>query len=127
LDRIDLHVDVPAVSHRELTGGDGGESSETVRERVISARRVQAERFKDENIYANARMSPGITNRYCRGSAEAEKLLELAMGKLSLSARAYHRILRVARTIADLEECGHIETHHMAEAIQYRSLDKESR
>jgi magnesium chelatase family protein len=72
-------------------------------------------------------MSPAVTNKYCVATSDAQKLLKQAMGKLSLSARAYHRILRVARTIADLEESDHIETHHMAEAIQYRSLDRESR
>jgi magnesium chelatase family protein len=95
-----------------------------VRERVTRARRLQAERFKSNSFFTNARMSPAVTNKYCVSSTDAQTLLKQAMGKLSLSARAYHRILRVARTIADLEECERIETHHMAEAIQYRSLDR---
>ncbi len=127
LDRIDLHVDVPAVRHRELTGEECGESSAAVRERVIAARRLQAERLKENGSFTNARMSPAVTNRYCVATPEPQKLLKQAMAKLSLGARAYHRILRVARTIADLEGCEHIETHHMAEGIQYRSLDRESR
>jgi magnesium chelatase family protein len=126
LDRIDLHVDVPAVRHRELVGQEGGERSAAVRERVMRARRLQAERFKGRGTYTNARMSPAITNKYCGASAEAQRLLKQAMAKLSLSARAYHRILRVARTIADLEEGRRVATHHMAEAIQYRSLDREA-
>jgi magnesium chelatase family protein len=124
LDRIDLHVDVPAVRHRELVGEGGGERSAAVRQRVMHARRLQAARFKNNGFYTNARMSPAVTNEYCAATTEAQKLLKQAMVKLSLSARAYHRILRVARTIADLEECGQIETQHMAEAIQYRSLDR---
>lgn len=125
MDRIDLHVDVPAVRHRELTGEQNGERSAAVRERVIAARCMQAERFKGNGFFTNARMSPAVTNKYCESSEDSKRLLKQAMAKLSLSARAYHRILRVARTIADLEKSDCIETHHMAEAIQYRSLDRE--
>jgi magnesium chelatase family protein len=125
MDRIDIHVDVPAVCHDELASQDRGERSERVRERVLRARKLQARRFQGECHYTNARMDAADTVRRCRSSREARVLLKEAMEKLSLSARAYHRILRVARTIADLEGAGSIETHHMAEAIQYRSLDRE--
>jgi magnesium chelatase family protein len=127
LDRIDLHVDVPAVRHRELAGEADGERSSAVRERVARARRIQSERFKGEGIYTNSRMSPAVTNMYCVACSEAAKLLKQAMAKMSLSARAYHRILRVARTIADLAGAESIEVNHMAEAIQYRSLDREAK
>jgi magnesium chelatase family protein len=125
MDRIDIHVDVPAVRHDELASQDCGERSKRVRERVMRARELQERRFGAAGIYTNARMDAADTVRLCRASAEARRLLKEAMEKLSLSARAYHRILRVARTIADLEGADAIETHHMAEAIQYRSLDRD--
>jgi len=124
MDRIDLHIEVPGVRHEELMGEDCGERSATVRSRVMKARRIQLERFKGEGSYTNARMNPAITKRYCTAGTQAQRPLEQAMARLSLSARAYHRILRVARTISDLEDCTQIESHHMAEAIQYKSLDR---
>ena len=125
MDRIDIHVEVPAVRHDELASRDCGELSERVRVRMRGTRGVQARRFGGEGIYTNARMDASNTVRHCGSSTQARRLLKEAMEKLSLSARAYHRILRVARTIADLEGAEAIETHHMAEAIQYRSLDRE--
>jgi len=125
MDRIDLHVDVPAVRHDDLAGAACGETSADVRTRVMRARAVQAERFARKGCYTNAAMSPADTNRYCESTRDARRLLKQAMAKLSLSARAYHRILRVARTIADLDGAAVIGCTHMAEAIQYRSLDRE--
>jgi magnesium chelatase family protein len=126
MDRIDLHVEVPAVRHDDLVAEECGEPSIVVRRRVVRARRVQAERFKGRGYYTNSRMSPADVKRYCTSSAEAQGILKSAMARLSLSARAYHKILRVARTISDLEGCDNIEVQHMAEAIQYRSLDRET-
>ena len=126
LDRIDLHVEVPAVSHDELSGEDSAEPSRAVKDRVMRARRIQMERFKGDGSFTNARMPPKFIRKYCRLGGAAEQLLKHAMVKLSLSARAYQRILRVARTIADLEGRERVDSHHVAEAIQYRSLDRAS-
>src|SRR5947207_8521811 len=124
LDRIDIHIDMPAVKYRELRDDSGGEASETIRRRVMSARQRQLRRYAGEKIYCNAQMSPRQIRKYCEISAECERLLETAMSRLGLSARAHDRILKVARTIADLEPCEHIQTTHISEAIQYRSLDR---
>ncbi len=125
LDRIDIHVEVPAVKYRELREGPPGESSAEVRNRVIEARRRQAERFAGEkNLYSNAQMPPKMIRKYAAISAESEKLLESAMARLGLSARAHDRILKVARTIADLAGAADIEPKHLSEAIQYRTLDR---
>ena len=125
LDRIDIHIDVPRVPYRELSSEDGGETSEGVRERVNRGREVQLERFKGKRIFCNAHMGPRHIKQYCELDGEGSKLLETAMERLSLSARAYHRIIKVARTIADLAGEERITTTHLAEAIQYRSLDRE--
>ncbi len=125
MDRIDIHIAVPAARHDDLAGETTGESSCAVRERVLRAREIQAERLDGSGIYVNALMGPGVTKRHCVADDDARRLLKGAMGKLSLSARAYHKILRVARTIADLDGRDTIASHHMAEAIQYRSLDRE--
>lgn len=124
LDRIDIHIDVPAVSYRELAGKNAGESSEEIRKRVEEARRIQLNRFKEIGIYANAQMSAKLIERFCKIDADSKKLLEMAVEKLGLSARAHYRILKVARTIADLEGAEEIKSSHIAEAIQYRSLDR---
>jgi magnesium chelatase family protein len=124
LDRIDIHIDMPAVKYRELRSDSGGESSETIRCRVISARQRQLRRYAGEKIYCNAQMSPRQIRKYCEISAECERLLETAMSRLGLSARAHDRILKVGRTIADLEASEQIQTAHVSEAIQYRSLDR---
>lgn len=126
LDRIDIHIDVPAVRFKELTGRDApeAESSLSVRERVTRARARQHERFRTEGIFANASMTPRLIRRFCRIEAESEHLLESAMTRLGLSARAYDRILKVSRTIADLEGSDEIRTQHLAEAVGYRSLDR---
>lgn len=126
LDRIDLHVEVTPVSFQELSSQPKGENSAAIRERVMHARQIQSERFKEqEGIFANAQMNSKLLREICRLQPAGESLLKTAMEKLNLSARAYDRILKVSRTIADLENANEIETHHVAEAIQYRSLDRE--
>jgi magnesium chelatase family protein len=125
LDRIDIHIEVPAVKYKELRGEHTSEDSAAVRERVVRARERQLERFTGEKkIYANAQMPPKLIRKYCVISAEGEKLLENAITRLGLSARAHDRILKVARTIADLDAATDIETRHLSEAIQYRTLDR---
>lgn len=126
LDRIDLHVEVTPVPFNELSSQRQSETSETVRERVINAREKQAERFKEQQgIYANAQMSSKLLKEVCVINSLGQNLLKSAMEKLNLSARAYDRILKVSRTIADLAGSEDIKPEHLAEAIQYRSLDRE--
>ncbi len=126
LDRIDIHVDVPAVKFRELTGDvpPDADDSSAIRQRVIQARKRQLERFSGEKIFANAVMTPRMIRRYCRIDSESEQMLERAMTRLGLSARAYDRILKVSRTIADLDGSEEIRSAHVAEAVGYRSLDR---
>jgi magnesium chelatase family protein len=125
LDRIDIHLEVPAVKYKALMGEGGGESSEAMRERVDRARSVQRERFATRpGIYANAHMAPRDIRVHCRVSEGADALLKTAISRLGLSARAYHRILKIARTVADLEKAAALEPKHVSEAIQYRSLDR---
>lgn len=126
LDRIDLHVEVTPVSFSELSKERLSEKSEFVRERVVKAREIQSERYTDsENVYCNAQMSSKQLRSICKISEEGNQLLKTAMERLGLSARAYDRILKVSRTIADLGGSDDIKTEHLAEAIQYRSLDRE--
>ncbi len=126
LDRIDLHVEVTPISFDEMTGNKQHEKSKQIRTRVMQAREKQATRFKqDKTIHTNAMMSSTMVKNICKITSEGKKLLKVAMEKLKLSARAYDRILKVSRTIADLDDTTHIQTHHLAEAIQYRSLDRE--
>jgi magnesium chelatase family protein len=127
LDRIDIHVDVPAVRFKELAGSSVAPEPETsaeIRKRVIVARERQHERLKGEGIFSNAAMSPRLIRRYCRIDAESEQMLERAMTRLGLSARAYDRILKVSRTIADLDDADEIKSPYVAEAVGYRSLDR---
>jgi magnesium chelatase family protein len=126
LDRIDIHIDVPAVKFRDLTGATppDSEDSSVIRRRVIKARERQRERFADDAIFANAAMTPRLIRNYCRIDSESEAMLERAMTRLGLSARAYDRILKVSRTIADLEDAAEIQSAHVAEAVHYRSLDR---
>ena len=124
LDRIDIHIDMPAVKYRELRDDAGGDTSDQIRTRVMTARRRQLERYQGEKIYCNAQMSSRQIGKYCNISPECERLLENAMTRLGLSARAHDRILKVARTIADLEGAESISTTNISEAIQYRSLDR---
>ena len=124
LDRIDIHLEVVPVPFNELTEMKAGEKSEAVRQRVITAREIQRERFKETEIYCNAQMSSKLLHEYCTPDAAGHQLLKNAMEKMGLSARAYDRILKVARTIADLEGVESVKADHLGEAIQYRSLDK---
>src|SRR6218665_3863316 len=126
LDRIDIHIEVTPVSYSELSQERLSEKSEDIRQRVVAARLIQGERYKnDSNIYCNAQMHSSHLKTYCSLTEAGNTLLKNAMEKLGLSARAYDRILKVARTIADLDSSEKIETGHIAEAIQYRSLDRE--
>jgi len=124
LDRMDIHIEVPPVTVRELSIEREEESSGKIRERVLAARKIQGERFQGKRIYSNSNMPPRLIKKYCVLNEGGKNLLEKAVEKFGLSPRAYHRILKVARTIADLEAKEHIEEPHLAEAIQYRSLDK---
>jgi magnesium chelatase family protein len=126
LDRIDIHIDVPAVRFNELRGKNvpDGESSEAIRERVLKAREIQRERFASDGIFANAAMSPRQIRQHCVIDSQCEALLERAMVRQGLSARAHDRILKVTRTIADLDHSPEIQSAHIAEAVGYRSLDR---
>jgi magnesium chelatase family protein len=124
LDRIDIQLEVPAVPYRDLARGGDGEGSREVRSRVLAARARQAERLASSGRHANAELAPREVRRWCAPDAEGERLLELAMTKLALSARAVHRVLRVARTIADLDGAEGLAARHVAEAIAYRTLDR---
>jgi magnesium chelatase family protein len=125
IDRIDIHIEVPAVKYKELRGSTATEDSTTVRERVLRARARQTERFIGEKkIFSNAQMPPKLIRKFCAISDEGEKMLETAVTRMGLSARAHDRILKVARTIADLDESAGLETRHLGEAIQYRTLDR---
>ncbi len=125
LDRIDIHVEVPAVRYRDLASADGGDSSAAIRERVMGARSIQAERFrKRRRVHANADMRSRDVHKLCVMEKDAEEVLKMAVSELHFSARAYDRILKVARTIADLASAERIGTEHVSEAIRYRALDR---
>ena len=127
LDRIDLHVEVTPVNFNELISHTAAEKSDVIRDRVIKARDVQDLRFKqDAMLHYNAQMSPNMVRQICKIDAAGQALIKKAMERLGLSARAYDRILKVSRTIADLAESEVIELEHLAEAIHYRSLDRDS-
>ncbi|MBC7190647.1 ATP-binding protein, partial [Candidatus Aerophobetes bacterium] len=125
LDRIDIHIQVQAVKKEELLEERDAEPSSSIRERVNKARKIQLSRFKKAKIFCNAQMTSRHIKRFCEMVKEAENLLSFAMDELKLSARAYHRILKIARTIADLEGEEKIYPHHVSEALQYRYLDRE--
>ena len=124
LDRIDIQVEVNGVKYDKLQSDEKIESSEQIRERVNQARKIQIERYKNFNIYSNSELTPKLIEKFCKLDMECQKILELAFEKLGLSARAYGRILKVARTIADLDNSENIQKKHLAEAIQYRTLDR---
>ncbi len=127
LDRIDIHIEVVPVPFAKLQTTKPGEKSETIRQRIIKGRKIQEKRFeKYPEIHSNAQMTPKLMHQFCQIDPSGQNLLKNAMEKLGLSARAYDRILKVSRTIADLESSPNIKTHHLAEAIQYRSLDRDA-
>lgn len=124
LDRIDLQIEVSRVPYQKLNSYKKEETSEEIRKRVNKARKIQLERYKGQKIFSNSELTPALIEKYCRLDNKSKEILEEAFEKLGLSARAYGRILKVARTIADLENSKEIKTQHLAEAIQYRSLDR---
>lgn len=124
LDRLDLHIEVPPVDFESLSSTQVEETSEQIRERVNKARQIQNDRYKDEGITCNARLTPALLKKYCHLTDDAAKLLQASFDKLGMSARAYDRILKVARTVADLDASQDIEMIHMAQALQFRSLDR---
>jgi magnesium chelatase family protein len=125
LDRIDIHIEVPSVKYEQLSNLEKGEPSASIRSRIVAARKIQQERYaKDRHVHCNAGMQPKHSRKYCRPSDEAAQLLKTAVAEMNFSARAYDRILKVARTIADLAGEEMIGTDHIAEAIQYRTLDR---
>ncbi|MBR6509548.1 MAG: YifB family Mg chelatase-like AAA ATPase [Clostridia bacterium] len=124
LDRLDLHVEVPPVDHKSLSGDMKEESSAVIRERVNKARKIQTERYKGTGVTCNARLTPALLKKYCVMTEEAEKYLGLSFDRLGMSARAYDRILKVARTVADLAGSEIIEKEHIFTAISFRSLDR---
>jgi magnesium chelatase family protein len=124
LDRIDIQIEVPALRYQELAAREAGENSDSIRQRVNAGRSIQLERFQKRGIHSNAQMGTRDIKRHCAINEGGEKLLEVAINKLGLSARAYTRILKVSRTIADLEGSEEIQASHISEAIQYRSLDR---
>ncbi len=126
LDRIDIQIEVPAVAYNELSSNTQGEPSKKIKQRIIKARNIQQKRFKGLNIFSNAQMSVKEINRFCKLDNNAKKILEKTCNYLQLSARAYHRILKIARTIADLEQASQISQQHILEAVQYRSLDRKA-
>ncbi|MCB0750572.1 MAG: ATP-binding protein, partial [Ignavibacteriae bacterium] len=126
LDRIDIHIEVPAVKYKDLSSQENGEKSFEIRKRVVEARKKQIQRFNGiKFIFNNADMGSKEVREFCKLDSSGENLLKMAMTKLGLSARAYDRILKVSRTIADLEDSNQILPNHVSEAIQYRSLDRE--
>jgi len=125
LDRIDLHIEVPAVKYKELASKDSSEQSHKIRERVVNSRDIQMKRFAGQKgMFSNADMQSKDIQMFCKLDSASEELLKMAITKLGLSARAYDRILKVARTIADLTSSPNIRPEHISEAIQYRSLDR---
>ena len=124
LDRIDIQIEVTGVKYQKLESNNKIESSKDIQKRVNVARQIQRERYKDEKIYSNSELTPKLIEKYCQIDEESKKILQTAFEKLGFSARAYGRILKVARTIADLAGSTQINKSHVAEAIQYRSLDK---
>jgi len=126
LDRIDIHIEVPSMAYDELAALDAGEPSADIRGRATRARRLQRARFNGNGgIHCNADMGAKLMQKHCSPTTEAQDLLRMAISELNFSARAYDRILKVSRTIADLEGVEQIDTRHVTEAIQYRTLDRQ--
>jgi magnesium chelatase family protein len=125
IDRIDLHMEVPAVPYKELSAERAGTSSAQMREQVIAARAIQAERFKGIHTRYNAHMSSRLVRQFCKLTPQCQELIKASVNDLGLSARAHDKVLRVARTIADLEASPNIDEAHLSEAINYRMLDRQ--
>ena len=126
LDRIDIHVEVPAAEFKELSASAPGTSSEKIREEVLAARKAQAERFAGTKILYNAQMSSQQIRKYCKLTDEGMNLLKVSVNELGLSARAHDKVLRLSRTIADIDCSDNIQYHHLSEAINYRMLDRDA-
>lgn len=124
LDRIDIHIEIKPVKYKKLSSDENIETSEKIKERVNNARKIQLSRYEGLDIYSNSGLTPKLIEKYCKIDVKGKKILDIAFKKLGLSARAYTRILKVARTIADLDGKENINYKHLAEAIQYRSLDR---
>ena len=124
LDRIDIQIEVTPVKYQKLEGDEMSETSEEIKKRVDKARKIQQNRYKEHGIFSNSELTPSLIEQYCKLDNNCKLLLQNAFEKLGLSARAHARILKVARTIADLDNKESIETKHLAEAIGYRSLDR---
>lgn len=125
LDRIDIHVEIPAIKYKELTEINEAESSAAIKSRVEQARAIQRERLKDNSYFCNAQMNSKLIRKYCLLDDSAKKLFKMALTELGLSARAYDKILKIAKTISDLAGCDIIKSEHISEAVQYRSLDRQ--
>jgi magnesium chelatase family protein len=124
LDRIDIHIEVSPVKYEKLESDIQSESSSVIKKRVDAARKIQADRYKNYGIYSNSGLTPSLMNMFCKLGTNEKNILQNAFDKLGLSARAYSRIIKVSRTIADLAGEENININHIAEAIQYRSLDR---
>lgn len=124
LDRIDIHIEVNQIQYHELEEKGKAETSQEIRKRVNQARKIQLERYQKYQIFSNSELTPQLIEKFCELDSKSKHILEIAFERLGLSARAYNRILKVARTIADLESSEKIQEKHLAEAIQYRSLDR---
>lgn len=124
LDRIDIQIEVTPVKYQKIASDERIETSETIKQRVDNARKIQLERYKGNGIFSNSELTPSLSNIYCKLDLKSKEIVQNAFERLGLSARGYERILKVARTIADLDEKENIEAKHIAEAIQYRSLDR---
>lgn len=124
LDRIDMHIEVPAVKYEKLNSTNETETSIDIKKRVNAARKIQIERYRKYKLFSNSELTTSMLDIYCKLNNESRSIMQKAFDKLGLSVRAYNKILKVARTIADLDESEHILTKHIAEAIQYRSLDR---
>ncbi len=124
LDRIDIHIEVNHIKYNELEQKGKIETSREIKKRVNQARKIQLERYQEYHVFSNAELTSKLIDQFCKLDVKSKQILEMAFDRLGLSARAYHKILKVARTIADLEACEKIQEKHLAEAIQYRSLDR---
>ena len=124
LDRLDIHIEVPQVDFNKLSADEKAESSKDIKARVNKARAIQNKRFEGTSVTCNAKMTPSMTREYCKLNEQCKQMLERCFDSLGLSARAYDKILRIARTIADLDGSENIELEHITEAVQYRALDR---